>query len=264
MTSVRAPSRRRGIAVVAHYSDDVPDESFEMLCAGLDDAGLDVITVSTSPQPHDEIVAAAAAHSCAVMSRANQGFDFLSWRRGLELARGEGWLPADVVLTNSSVYGPLWSLDPLLDSMSAHPVWGMLRSREIRDHVQSWWMAFRSDVVGRDAFWDYWRGIRAYQEKWGTILAHELPWATEIAPQGVVTWVPSQSDWGERNPMLVHWRELVSDHRVPFVKRRLFIDTPDDVDLRGWRASLAAAGSTIDAGVIERDLKRRGLPLPPE
>ena len=70
-----------------------------------------------------------------VMSRKNVGFDFMMWRNAIKWAGR--W--DELVLTNSSLFGPFFPLLPIFESMAATPadVWGMTENRQIAYHLRA-------------------------------------------------------------------------------------------------------------------------------
>ena len=257
-----ARDRPARVAVVAHF-DPLGEfaEPAVMLSRALRDLEARVVVVSTVATPHDALAAQVAPHADALVTRANEGFDFLSWQRGLELATRLRWSPSDTLLTNTSMYGPLLPLRPVVDEMSdLSPVWGMTESLDFARHIQSWWLGYDLRTARSERFRRYWSHVRPSTDKWGTILAHELRWARDTEPPGrpARAFVPVSAHCCRRNPLFFAWRGLVAEHGLPFIKRSLFLDNHDRIDMSGWRDFLAHAAPAFDVGVIERDLVRLG------
>jgi len=260
------PSGTGELAVLAHWDPRGEfAEASEMLLDGLRAAGLDVVVVSTSA-PHEALVGQLRDRALAVVTRDNVGFDFLSWARGLEAARHAG-VPAErIVLTNTSMYGPLQPLRPMLDRLWALPadVLGLTESREFGPHLQSWFLAFGPTAVRSARFASYWERIRPATNKWGTIVAHELRWARDLAQGGPppTALLPAALTGRTRNPLTFTWQTVVTGG-VPFVKRSLFLANPDRIDMRGWREFVLEHAPGFDVGVVDRDVLRltgRGAP----
>ena len=117
--------------------------------------GFQTLVIDTSPQPSGERIAAWQRSSTAWQWRANVGYDFMSYRVGLDVLLGKFGLSLaqlDLLLTNDSCYGPYSSLADIFKKFDAAPrdgkrVFGMTDSEEKGYHLQSYWMYFRSDVV---------------------------------------------------------------------------------------------------------------------
>jgi lipopolysaccharide biosynthesis protein len=248
------------IAVLAHFD---PRGQFAepagLLLTGLREAGFAVVVVSTAEVAHETLVAALAPDVLGVITRPNAGFDFASWAAAVDTLRRQGADPERVVLLNSSMYGPLEPLGPMLDRLYATgaDVMGATESREFRPHLQSYLLAFSRVAWRSPTFASYWRRIRPANDKWGTILAHELGWAHDLAvpPLRAATLVTARRVGARGNPLTFTWRDVVRSG-VPLVKRSLFFANHDHVDLTGWRDDLAALAPGFDPGVIERDVLR--------
>lgn len=78
----------------------------------------------------------------SVVFERHGGYDFGSYRRGLEQAQALGWLKqaTHVLLCNDSVLAPLGDLRPLLERMqaSADQAWGLTASHQFTPHLQSY------------------------------------------------------------------------------------------------------------------------------
>lgn len=90
--------------------------------------------------------------------RENTGYDFGSWKAGLEtLGRPDDF--DEVVCVNDSVYGPLFDIAGALNSSAIRQAdyWGMVLSEQESLHVQSWFFAMRSAVLRSSTFSEFWR-----------------------------------------------------------------------------------------------------------
>lgn len=255
----------RPVAVVAHWDPlgTVPPVDV-LLLESLSDSGFQVLLVSTASGDPASLAAAAGDRCVAVAARRNVGFDFMSWRRGIEhLGPAVTSLPR-LLLLNNSMYGPVRPLAPFLDRAfgpGGPDVVGFTGSREFLPHAQSYALGFGPAALRSRRFADYWPRVRAADGKWGTILGHELRWMRDLTGGpvrgGVVVPAPPQPV----NPLTLHWRDLLAAG-FPFVKRSLFLANYDDVDLTGWR-SVIGPGGPLTPDDIEADLRRRGAAAPP-
>jgi lipopolysaccharide biosynthesis protein len=250
----------RHLAVLAHWDAQGRfAEPARQTARALRDAGFEVVVVSTVTTEHSTFVVDVGTDAIAVLTRPNVGFDFGSWAAGLDLLRGAGARPERLVLLNSSMYGPVSPVGPMLDRLYATgaDVMGATESREFRPHLQSWFLAFSQRAWDSERFVDYWRRIRPATDKWGTIFAHEQRWADDLALPGArpAVAVSARTLGTRRNPLTFTWREvLLAD--VPFVKRSLFFDNFDRIDLTGWREFLVENAPGFDVGIIDRDVAR--------
>ncbi|MEL6102978.1 MAG: rhamnan synthesis F family protein [Pseudomonadota bacterium] len=115
----------RRIAILAQYDPDggVPAH-VRVHLEGLRDVVDRLILVSNSPI-NPEAKEAIGSVCDRVVARKNIGWDFAGWR---DVIASEDITPFDwVILTNSSVIGPLYPLEPILEKMEASgkDFWGI-------------------------------------------------------------------------------------------------------------------------------------------
>ena len=251
MARIRDFSGHR-LAIVAHYDrTGGVDPAFAQLCLSLNDLDYRVMVATTAPAPLDAFAQRVEDFAFCVVSRGNEGFDFQSWRRGIEVARTDALDFDRIVLTNGSMYGPTGPLDAVLASMDGSGSWGMTESMDFRRHVQSWWLGFGDRVLDHPEFDRYWARVRPATNKWGTILSHELTWAGDLALAGPTrAFVTVEQHGCDRNPLFFAWRELIRDWQMPFVKRSLFDQNYDRIDMTGWQDFLTQHAPGFDQSVI--------------
>lgn len=143
-----------------------------------------LVLISNSPLK-DAARARAGAICDRVVLRDNIGWDFAAWRDALAGESPDEW--DWTILTNSSVIGPLFPLAPIFDRMEASGVdfWGMTRSREIRPHLQSWFLAFSGSATASDAWHAFWAGVRDFLEKRRVIRDYELGLTATLEAAGL-------------------------------------------------------------------------------
>jgi len=198
----------------------------------------------------------------AVVVRENSGFDFQSWRRGLELVGADKF--DEVVFANSSVYGPVWPFERVLNSPITRNggVWGMTISRQHALHLQSYFMTMSREFLTSDAGKELWADVVPLPRKADVIEAYELQWMGKCVAAGVpieslfdcrqfptvslaeqlantVRWPPRMSQVrryrkavrrGPSNPTHLHWKQML-ECGAPFVKVDLFSRNPYGIRL---------------------------------
>ncbi|MEI2619935.1 MAG: rhamnan synthesis F family protein [Candidatus Nanopelagicales bacterium] len=246
------PFRGHRLAILAHFdASGSVDDSFRHLGRTLVGEGYEVVVCTTSPTNPAQFAALVDDFAIAVIVRGNEGYDFQSWRRGIELARRSQWSFDRLILTNGSMHGPLTALDGILSTMDRHSSWGMTESLDLRPHVQSWWLAFGDGVLTHPEFDRYWSRVRPAKNKWETILAHELRWSQDLALDGpTAAYVPVAAHQCRRNPLFFAWRELISDWHMPFFKRSLLGPNYDRIDMHGWRDFIHDQAPSFDLELV--------------
>lgn len=229
------------------------------------------------------------------LARDNIGYDFSSWRVGLE-ALGPPDRFDEIVCGNDSVYGPLFDLEPVFNDprVAAADLWGMClseqgtkrRGRVACPHVQSWWFAMRKPLLASPAFATFWNAVVPLATKDDLVDRYEIGLSEHCVRAGFriaglydaglagpVTWrelLPHLSLWQParsrrhfrkarrmpHNPSELVWKRLL-DAGVPFVKVGLFRVNHYGLDLDHVLAGLEAA-TPYDVGLIRAHLLRIG------
>lgn len=107
--------------------------------------------------------------------RENVGYDFSSWKTGLDHV-GD-WDAFDrVMICNDSVVGPLRPLGDLLGRGAPTDVdfWGMTVSLELEPHVQSWFMVFERPVIRSGLLQGFWRAMQPVSDRYVVIRRYEI------------------------------------------------------------------------------------------
>ncbi len=115
--------------------------------------------------------------------RDNSGYDFCSWRAGIE-SIGSLDEVDELICVNDSVYGPMADLAPVLADprIARADAWGMCfsgegstaRRRPPAPHLQSWFVAMRRPVLRSAAFREFWSGVVPLSSKREIIDRYEL------------------------------------------------------------------------------------------
>jgi len=203
-----------------------------------------------------------------VITRANEGFDLLSWRVGLESIEVDDY--DEVVFTNDSIYGPLHPLADVFgrQQVTGGDIWGMTISEEHERHLQSYFFAMKRDVLLSDVGRDLWNGIVPMRRQRDVIEVYEMRILKEFEREGysvraifdgadvptlplrdkvanIFRWPPRLRRMrrhlrclkhGPYNPTHLQWRQCV-ELGVPFLKVDLFRDNPNHLRLsriREW------------------------------
>ncbi|MBI4701105.1 MAG: hypothetical protein HY744_08095 [Deltaproteobacteria bacterium] len=221
--------------------------------------------LSTAALPPAEV---AEAETCcdAVTLKGNAGYDFGMWRHALASRELGEW--DELVLVNSSVFGPVFPLGPVFARMtaSACDFWGMTDNHEIAWHLQSYFLAFKRRVLGSPAFAEFWSSVLPYRDKAQAIRSYEVGLTVFLQGAGFQprAFVPSESlvpsgllgrlyRHRRGNPTCCHPLRLLR-RGMPFVKVELLRDNPVRVPLAPVLRALRRAG--YDRSLLEFDRPR--------
>lgn len=98
-----------------------------------------------------------------IIYRENVGYDFASWKEGLEIV-GEYQSYKQILLTNDSIYGPIHDLKSVFEKMKKKnlDMWGMTDGFEHKYHLQSYFLVFNSRIIQSEFFKHFWNGVKYY------------------------------------------------------------------------------------------------------
>ncbi len=123
--------------------------------------------------------------SCQNIIRENTGYDFLSWKVGLASVQGIEQYD-EVVICNDSVFGPLKPLAEIFSKMSAtdSDFWGLTNSLDVNEHIQSYFVVFKRNVVASKAFKNFWNSVSPLSSKHEVVSQYEINLTRHLAENG--------------------------------------------------------------------------------
>lgn len=209
----------------------------------------ELVIVSTAPLT-DTAAEWLAGHG-RLIRRDNVGYDFFSYRTGLESVTDLGRYE-EVVICNDTYVGPLRPYQRIFDDMAARPVdfWGLSASQRISPHVQSFFVAFRPWVVASRAFAAFWADLEPISERMKVIRRYEVGMTGHLADAGFAWgayYVETEAERRLARRRVAWWMA----HRGPL---------PQVTDLRTWYAEQARAGWNPAVGLADVALDDGRLP----
>ncbi len=195
------------IAIYAHFSTS--DRVVPFAWPYLDDLaklGFKIIFVSNSPVG-DADSADLKERGTKLIVRENVGLDFSMWKCALESLDLSS--VSQLLLTNSSIIGPLSPLAPILERAKDWncDFWGMTDNNELALHLQSYFIMLSEKVIQSEAFIAFWKSVLAYQSKDQIVMSYEV---------GLTAWLQQNG---------FSWRPLVYQKDVweSYVRSRDFL-----------------------------------------
>jgi rhamnosyltransferase len=258
------------VALFAHYDgqDEVKPYIVEFL-RQLRPCCEQIVFVSTAKLSEAEL--GKVRPFCATtLLRENVGYDFCMWQdalRDLDLAAVD-----ELLLTNSSIFGPLFPLGPIFERMTADPAdfWGLTDNFTIAWHLQSFFLVFKRRVLTSPAFAQFFASVLPYRDKWQVVRSYEIGMSAFLTEQGfkaaafapVGSWLPSAErrtrlEGAQLDSNMVFPIQLLRSG-MPFVKALLLRENPGRVPLQPVRELMQELG--YDLNLVRFD--RPGEPLP--
>ena len=172
-------------AIFAHYSPTSKVAEYVLFfLKELSAFGFDVCFVSNS-----EICTTSrrlVGNICnEIIIRENRGLDFAMWQAALldcDLSKCD-----ELLLTNSSIIGPLSPLTPIWQNRKVVDCdfWGLTDNDEhgVR-HLQSYFLVLKKRVLQSEAFHRFWRAVLPFENKQHVILSYELGFTSWLEQAG--------------------------------------------------------------------------------
>lgn len=190
----------------------------------------------------EETLIFCANQKIHISCRPNGGLDFGAWQT--LTMQGVADSAPYVLLANDSVFGPFAPIPPLLKQLDAahRPAWGLVASRAVTPHIQSWFIGF-SQNIWRSAAIQRVISLPFHQMTRDEIIWHgELGLSVALKANGI----PLHTIWSDlasplarffpANPTHAYWRSGLATGQVPFLKQELLRDNPYHVPhLADWK-----------------------------
>lgn len=187
-----------------------------------------------------------------LIERDNVGYDFYSYRTGL-LAAGDLTAFDQVVICNDTYVGPLRGFAEIFHAMeeAGYDFWGITTSRELKTHVQSFFVVFSASVVAADAFVAFWQDLTPLSDRRAVVRRYEVGLSRKLKAAGFRFGAYFRSHPGEwrRARARVVWWAL---HRT---------DVPPGLVAR-WKKRRDYAGAAPNPMITMADAALDGARLP--
>lgn len=193
-----------------------------------------VVFVSTSLSAAE--ARALESAGIEVITRPNEGYDFFSYRRGIEALGDLAAVDALTILNSSFVcLDPATLTTRFFSSMSPDiDVLGITSNYEYAAHVQSYWMSFETRrVLDSPAFASFWRDMQPVSDRDLVIPRYEVGLSHAMNRAGLRLGAAFTPPAGARppyhNPTHVFWDSVVAQFAI--IKLELLKTNPFRMDL---------------------------------
>lgn len=204
------------LAIVAHFdrNNQVEDWFLQYIRTLLErvDRCVVVSTAALSAESQARIRSTGAI----VEVRLNEGLDFCSWRRALEILSGDLKSADELIMCNDSVFAPVapfWRMFDLMDQKRPDlDIWGITENFQIRRHIQSYFVVFRKRALSSPEFSEFWNGVKVLSLKDEIIRRYEVGLSAFFESRGFRLGAFYQTQWLGLIPWYL--KRMV---RLPFV-----------------------------------------------
>ncbi len=177
-----------------------------------------------------------------IIVRANKGLDFGAWQEALLCL---GWKEIhgynEILLTNLTCYGPIYSFQNLFDEMGTRDCdfWGINRhpampnikliqtdpSTTIQEHIQSYFIVFRKKVILSGEFKNFWENLKQASNYEEEVAYHEnrLTYFLESSGFKSDTYMPFEKySRTKGNASILEGYNQLVENKNPLIKKKVF------------------------------------------
>lgn len=168
------------------------------------------------------VFAACKRHGC---------YDFGSYKIGFQWAQRNLNLQdfEELIFCNDSCYGPIFPLQEMFSIMqgSEADFWGVTRSYEVKDHLQSYFMLFRRNVYMSAPFQNFVNSFKQQRSLVEYVLNYELNFTQILCKAGfrASSYLETQA-LGDATHLMsqnpTKYPQSLYKIHVPFIKRKLY------------------------------------------
>ena len=178
------------------------------------------------------------------LQRKNSGYDFCAWSDGIK-AYGYDQLDKfdNLTLMNDTCFGPFWDFKPTFDKFTNKTnvdFWGITNNRShtvkpensssvtLPDHIQSYFVTFKRQVVISQSFHDFFANIKVLDDVVQVIIQYETAMTKFFEDRGFKSDVLFDTRKMPWNNMLTHDFSVFNmpaliQRKIPFLKVKAFM-----------------------------------------
>jgi len=201
----------------------------------LESLGFEILFISNSPikQEYRDLLI-VKIRNCHLFERESKGADFGAWKWATE----HNIIPENtdyLLLTNDSLYGPIFPLKPIVEKMLSKPeidFWSLTDSYQGGWHLQSYFLCLSKKVLVSGAFKKIFNPeIREFNKNADLELTKTL---SDSGFRGIAfipysQLSPNFEESNAKNPIHFFWDHLIEQFHFPFVKKELILDNPENI-----------------------------------
>jgi rhamnosyltransferase len=109
-----------------------------------------------------------------ILKRENIGYDFYSYKLGIKQVKIENY--DELIIANDSIFGPFIPMKEIFNEMLKvdNHFWGLTQSFEIEQHIQSYFMCFKKEILKSEVFERFWNEVEVLDNKENIIKNYEI------------------------------------------------------------------------------------------
>ena len=172
--------------VIAHYHPNGKvDLSLKGLIKHFSTLAREIILVSTNINDDSK---KALTPYCKIIERENYGYDFWSYKVGIDAFKSTKHLSRLVLFNNSFIcLDPIKLADIAVADVKSNTLCGITMCEETHKHIQSYWLSFEgNELINSAIFKDFWGGMIPITKRQKVIQEYEIGLSAKLYQSGVV------------------------------------------------------------------------------
>ncbi|WP_203263718.1 rhamnan synthesis F family protein [Streptococcus uberis] len=168
------------------------------------------------------------------IQRKNEGYDFAAWKEAFQSLTTELISFESVTLMNDTCFGPLWDMKPIFSKFESdetvdfwgltnHPSYRISWGKTVPEHLQSYFLSFKKNVIKSKVFCDFWSNVESLNEIQHVIDLYESKLTQKLLDGGFrYASLLDLSHNNEFGNVSIFRPDIIVDHRIPFIKVKSF------------------------------------------
>ena len=169
-----------------------------------------------------------------VIQRQNEGYDFAAWKEAILSSFDYVKSFNSLTLMNDTCFGPLWDIQETFEKFESDAsvdFWGLTNHAAckikggsyVAEHLQSYFLSFKKQVVESEAFIDFWSNVKSYKNVQHVIDSYEAKLTEQLVKAGYsYSSMLDLSSKPELGNVSILRPDLILQAGIPFVKVKSF------------------------------------------
>ncbi|MDY2775460.1 MAG: rhamnan synthesis F family protein [Streptococcus infantarius] len=169
-----------------------------------------------------------------VIQRQNEGYDFAAWKEAILSSFDYVKSFDSLTLMNDTCFGPLWDMQEIFEKFESDAsvdFWGLTNHAAckikggsyVAEHLQSYFLSFKKQVVESEAFIDFWSNVKSYKNVQQVIDSYESELTEQLVKAGYsCSSMLDLSSKPELGNVSIFRPDLILQAGIPFVKIKSF------------------------------------------
>ena len=169
-----------------------------------------------------------------LLERQNEGYDFAAWKDGIFASLDSIKNFDSLTLMNDTCFGPLWDFKTIINQFESDNTidfWGLTNHTAcklkggsyVAEHLQSYFLSFKKQVVESQAFIDFWSNVKIYKNVQQVIDIYEAKLTEQLVEAGFhYASSLDLSNKPELGNVSIFRPDLIIQNGIPFIKIKSF------------------------------------------